>query len=133
MQTLSHQNIPNGTAVPSAISVIATSPVVLISPASLGPAAKVIIKCTVSLTAGTGTTAVVISIRQGTTTAGNALCTVTQTQAAGVSENVALSVEDTTAWLESAPGNQYCVTVTQTNGTANGSVMAGDLEVDLAP
>jgi hypothetical protein len=132
MPIISHQNIPNAQAVPSAETVAATSPVANVSPVSTQ---KVIIRCTVTLTAGTATTAIVARIRQGSTTAGAVVgAAATVTLAAGNSGNIAISAEDTNAWLAApANGGQYSLTLTQTAGTGNGTILTGDMQVDSAP
>ena len=127
---LSHQNIANGTAVPSAETAIAVSPVNIVTVPAV---TKVIIRATVNVLAGTGTTAVVARIRQGNGVGGNVLATATITLAAGNNGQINLSVEDTAALLAAAAGGQYSLTLAQTGGSANGSVNAGDLQVDIFP
>lgn len=129
---MSHQNIPNATAVPSAESVIAASPVNNVNPVTT---TKVIIRASVNLLAGTTTTAVVARIRQGNGVGGAIVgAAATVTLAAGNNGGVALSVEDTPNWLAApANGGQYCLTLAQTAGTANGSVNIGDFQVEAVP
>jgi hypothetical protein len=131
MPTMSHQNIANGLAVPSAESVIATSPVNNVDPVRT---VKVVIRATLNMLAGTGTTAIVLRIRQGSTVAGTVLGTATVTLAAGANGGSPISVEDTPAWLSApANGGQYSLTVAQTGGSANGTVNVGDLQVEALP
>lgn len=132
MAILTHQNIAAATAVPSAESVIATTPVSNVNPVST---TKVIIRASFNVVAGTGTTAVVARIRQGATTGGTIIGgPVTVTLAATNNGGGAIAVEDTTAWLSApANGGQYCLTLAQTGGSANGSVNLGDLQVESFP
>lgn len=132
MPIMTHQNIPNATAVPSAESVIAATPVNNVNPATVQ---KVIIRATFNLLAGTATTAVVARIRQGNGTGGAIVgAAITITLAAGANGGGAISVEDTVAWLAApANGGQYCLTLAQTSGTGNGSINAGDLQVEAVP
>jgi hypothetical protein len=81
-----------------------------------------------NITAGTGTTAVVIRVRQGVGTGGAVVgAAQTVTLAAGNSASVPFSIEDTTGALEA--GTAYTVTVSQTGATAAGTVNTFDLEV----
>lgn len=129
---MSHQNIANALAVPSAESVIAASPVNNVDPVRTQ---KVIIRATFNMLAGTATTAVVARIRQGNGTGGAIVgSAATVTLAAGNNGGGAISVEDTPAWLAApANGGQYCLTLTQTAGTGNGSINVGDLQVEAVP
>lgn len=78
---------------------------------------------TVNITPGTGTTAVVIRVRQGNgitgTVVGSAL---THTVTAGNAIQLAYSAEDTSSWLTQAGGGSYSVTVQQTGASGNGTV-----------
>lgn len=123
---LVHVPAVNGQATPSAETVAVTFPVL-----ATGPVSKVIIRGTICLTAGTGTTAITVRIRQGTTVAGAQVGnTVQQTIAAGNTGVFTIDVEDTTGWLQAAGGNQYVLTVLQTGGTANGSIISGGFSVE---
>lgn len=132
MPTLTHQNIANGTTVPSAETILATTPVNNINPAT---ATKVVLRGTVNLVAGTGTTAIVLKIYRGAAISGpNLLATLTLTLAAAANGSLPFSIEDTVAWLASpANGGQYCISLTQTGGTANGTINLGDLQVEVLP
>lgn len=132
MPIMTHQNIPNATAVPSAESVIAATPANNVDPVRT---TKVIIRATFNLLAGTATTAVVARIRQGATTGGAIVgAAATVTLAAAANGGGALSVEDTPNWLAApANGGQYCLTLAQTSGTGNGSINVGDLQVEAVP
>jgi hypothetical protein len=132
MPIMSHQNIPNGTPIPSAESVIAVSPSNNINPVSTS---KVIIRATLNMLAGAGTTSVVARIRQGNGVGGNVVgAPATVTLAASANGGGALFVEDSINWLAApANGGQYSLTVAQTGGTANGSVNVGDLQVEAVP
>jgi len=131
MPTMTHQNIAAATPVPSAETVIAASPVTNVNPATTS---KIIIRATFNLLAGTGTTAIVARLRQGNGTGGTPLATGTITLAAGNNGGGVISVEDSPVWLAApANGGQYCLTLAQTGGSANGSMNAGDLQVDSLP
>jgi hypothetical protein len=132
MTIMSHQNIANGTPVPSGESPIAVSPSNNINPVT---ANKVIIRATCNMLAGAGTTAVVARIRQGNGVGGNVVgAPATITLAAAANGGLALSVEDSINWLAApANGGQYSFTIAQTGGTGNGSVNAGDLQVEAVP
>jgi hypothetical protein len=132
MPIMTHQNIANGTPVPSAESVIAASPVNNVDPVRTQ---KVIIRAVFNLLAGTATTAIVARIRQGNGTGGNVVgAAATVTLAAGNNGGGSLAVEDTPAWLAApANGGQYSLTLAQTGGTGNGSINVGDLQVEAVP
>lgn len=132
MAIMSHQNIANATAVPSAESVIASSPVNNVDPVRTQ---KVIVRATFNMLAGTATTAVVARIRQGNTVGGAIVgAAATVTLAAAANGGGAISVEDTPAWLAApANGGQYSLTLAQTSGTGNGSINIGDLQVEAVP
>ena len=79
----------------------------------------VLVSGSLNITAGTGTTAVVVKVRQGVGTGGTQVASMTVTLAAGNSASIPFSV------LDLAPGanpGRYTVTVTQTGGTAAGTV-----------
>lgn len=78
--------------------------------------------------AGTGTTALVIRVRQGVGTGGAVVgAAQTVTLAAGSSASVPFSVEDTTGAVQT--GTAYTVTVVQTGASGAGTVNTFDLEV----
>lgn len=127
MQVVSHQNIAGGTAVPSAETVLAVTPV-----QSVAAGLRVLIRGVVNLAAGAGTTAVVLKVRQGATVGGAQVgASYTVTLAAAANGSVPFAVEDASGWLGQAGGGQYCITLTQTGGTGNGSVNQGDLSVEV--
>lgn len=86
----------------------------------LPPAAGVLISGFVNVTTGaSGTTAVVIKVRQGTTTGGTQVgSSITLTIATAVSGVIPFAVIDATG---GEPIGQYSVTATQTGGSANGT------------
>lgn len=110
--------------------VIATSPPTdYNNPAGQGNA----ITGTLNITAGTGTTAVVIKCRQGTTTGGAIVgpaAGVSHTLAAGASANLSYDFLDPTVTPQA--NQQYSVTVTQTGGTGAGTVNYGVIGVSPA-
>lgn len=74
----------------------------------------------VNITPGTTTSAVVIRVRQGTTTAGALVGTA---DTAAVTAALAASIPFAQVFAGAPPyGNQFCVTVQQTAATANGTV-----------
>lgn len=79
-----------------------------------------------NLTAGAGTTAVVIKLRRGanTTTGTQVGTSLTYTLAAAASADIAYDFEDTG---QQFLAGQYTVTLTQTGGTANGTLNAGTM------
>lgn len=90
---------------------------------------SVVIDGAIDVTAGTGTTAVVIKCRRGTTTAGTQVgASETDTLAAGNSEALAFTFQDTPG---DVAGQQYVITATQTGGTANGTVNGGAATVTV--
>lgn len=89
--------------------------------AASGSGVPNLIEGSVNITPGTSTTAVVLKIRQGSTTAGTQVGpSITTTLAAAASGNVPFQVEDASPVANA--GNIYCVTVTQTAGAAAGTV-----------
>lgn len=83
----------------------------------------------VNILAGTTTTAVVVRVRQGSTTGGTLVGTAdTHTLAAGATASIPV--------CEYFPGptapanNQFCITVQQTAATGNGTVNDADIFVD---
>ena len=130
-QVLSHQQVPNAQAVPSAETIAAASPVNL----SVGPfATKIRVSGQVNLLTGATVTAVVLKIYRGAViAAGQLLKTYTLTIGAAANGSIPFSVEDTVALLSQAGGGGYSFSLTQTGGTTNGSVNDADLQVDALP
>ena len=85
----------------------------------------------VNITAGTGTTAVVVRVRQGSGVTGTIVSALAASDslAAGAVESIPFGVTDTSTYLESGTGGQYTITVQQTGGTGNGTTNAIDIEV----
>lgn len=78
---------------------------------------------TINITAGTGTTAINVKVRQGTGLAGAIVgpaAGTNHTLAAGSSANISFDVLDPTVTPQ--PAQTYTVTVTQTGGTGAGTV-----------
>lgn len=132
MPTLTHQNIANGTAIPSAETILATTPVNNVNPVYT---TKIVIRGTVNLLTGATVTAIVLKIYRGAAISGpNLLATLTLTIGAAANGSIPFSIEDTPAWLAApANGGQYCISLTQTGGTTNGAVNIGDLQVEALP
>lgn len=116
----------------AAIALVTTAETTILTTTApderIGPALGVVISGFVNVTAGTGTTAVVIKIRQGSGVAGTLLQSGTHTLAAGASANIPIEYVDNTG---TTPVPQYTVTVTQTAATANGSAY-GTVTASLA-
>lgn len=86
-----------------------------------GGAVPNIIEGMLNVTPGTSTTAVVVKVRQGSTTAGTQVGTsMTHTLAAAANGSIPFAVEDAAPVANA--GNVYCVTLTQTAGAAAGTV-----------
>jgi len=84
---------------------------------------------TVNLTAGTGTTAVVIRVRQTNLAGTQVGPSQTHTLAAGASASISFGVTDTSPFLQAAGGGVYVITVQQTGGTGAGTTNFVDVEV----
>lgn len=88
----------------------------------------VVVKAILNITAGAGTTAVVVNCRQGVGTGGTQVgASVTVTLAAGASGSFSVVFRDTSGVPQG--GTAYTITVTQTGGTAAGTVNVADVEV----
>lgn len=117
---------PDATAVATPVNtegVVQT----LVVPSNGGPGSPVDLVGRVNITAGAGTTAVVVRLRRGTTVAGTLLGTAeTDTLAATNSESIPINATDTqTAEIAQ---QSYVLTVQQTGGTGAGTVNVGHLE-----
>lgn len=85
----------------------------------VAPASGVLVSGFINVLAGTGTTAVVVKVRAGVGVGGTQLLSGTHTLAAGASANIPFEFVD---YSGAFPIGQYTVTVTQTGGTAPGTV-----------
>lgn len=112
--------VNRGSATAVATNVSTEGPALTLNPVQdVTPYGTVIVSGNLNVTAGTGTTAVVVKVRQGSGTGGTQVGpSFTVTLAAGASTTIPVEVEDTA----SVSGLQYTVTVTQTGGTAAGTV-----------
>lgn len=115
----------------AAETVLFSSPVLTSGPSEApGAGQPTDIKGVINLTAGAGTTAVVIKLRQGNTTAGPQVGpSVTHTLAAAASAQIAYSFSDNSGAMQG--GIQYSVTATQTGGTGAGTTNMVDMAVDV--
>jgi hypothetical protein len=124
-----HKNTASGAGVvnpaASAETVIYTTPAIQTGQGD----GLVGITGTVNLTAGTGTTAVVIRIRQGSLTGPVVGVSPVHTLAAGASANISFGATDSTPFTEAAGGGVYVVTAQQTGGTGAGTTNMVDVEV----
>jgi len=111
----------------SAETVVYTTPAVQIGP--VGVPNPIDISGSINLTAGTGTTAVVIRCRQGGLTGPLVGVALTHTLAAAALASISFGFTDTTTFLEQAGGGQYVITVQQTGGTGAGTSNAIDIKV----
>lgn len=126
---IAHKNTASGGGVsnPSlaAETVVYTTPAIQMG-AGEGPVG---ITGTLNVVPGTGTTAVVIRVRQGNVTGPLVGVALTHTVAAGAVQSVSFGATDTGDFLQQPGGGQYVVTAQQTGGTANGTTNAVDVEV----
>jgi hypothetical protein len=109
----------------SAETVIYTTPAIQTG-AGMGPIG---IRVTTSITPGTGTTAIVLRVRQGGLTGPIVGPAFTHTVAAGAVQTMTFATTDNTTFTEQAGGGSYVVTAQQTGGTGNGTTNAVDAEV----
>lgn len=94
-----------------------------------GPGTNVSIQGIIEMTYGTGTTAVTVRVRRGTTITGTLVGEGNAyTVAAGNTSEQTFSVEDTPGEVA---GQAYVVTVQQTGATANGTVVSAEAEVTV--
>lgn len=117
----------------SAETAIYTTPFIQQSfPAGQGNVTPLPIKIAAlfSMTAGTGTTAIVVRVRQGSGT-GGALVGISASQplAAGVASSLPISVQDNTQAANTPTGIQYTITAAQTAGTGAGTTNYLEVEV----
>lgn len=95
-------------------------------PSDAVPGTPVRISGYINITAGTSTTAVVVKIRQGSTTGGTQVGnSITHTLAAGATASIYFDVID-----NSQISTGYCITGTQTAGAANGTVNDASITVE---
>lgn len=125
-----HKNSASGAGVSnpaaSAETVIYTTPVL-----QTGQGDGVVdIAGTVNVTPGTGATAIVIRVRQGTLT-GAIISGVSpaHTVAAGAAQSISFGVTDTTGWTQQVNGGAYVITAQQTGGTGAGTTNLVDVAV----
>lgn len=112
----------------SAETVVYTTPALQIGP--VGPPTNPIdISGSLFVTAGTGTTAVVIRCRQGGVTGTQVGPSFTHTLAAGNSAGISFGFTDLSTFLEQVNGGSYVITVQQTGGTGAGTANAIDIKV----
>lgn len=119
------------THVSGAQTVTTTSETVVAScpalPLDAVPSTPIRISGVVNITAGTGTTAVVVKIRQGNTVGGTQVgVSLTHTLAAGASGQIAFDLLDS-----SFISTGYCVTVTQTGASGNGTINDAAITAEL--
>lgn len=111
-----------GLANPAAAAETVVFSSALLGPTGPGTPNGIGITGWVNLLAGTGTTAVVVRVRQGNTTGGAQQGpSVTQTLAAGSTGTVPFAGVDFSNYSDNPTGYQYCVTVQQTGGTGAGT------------
>lgn len=99
------------------------------NPASPQVIRPVVVEANLNVTAGTGTTALVIKCRQGGGTGGTQVgASQTHTLAAGASAQLHLKFRDSSGAPIATGGCQYTITVTQTGNTVAGTVNTIDIE-----
>lgn len=124
----------NYAQLPSAVTLVTTAETVAIvlpvDPTNAPYPQGRVVRGFLNILAGTGATAFVIRVRQGSTTAGALVGTADTVQVtAGNNLSVPYSQQDTGA---TPPANNvYCVTVQQTAATANGTVNDGNIEMEV--
>jgi hypothetical protein len=127
---MSIRQITQVSAVPTNVSTetaIAVSPNITLPLA--GNTAKV--SGVLNITAGAGTTAIVLKVRQGNGVAGAQVQgNMTHTLAAAASANVPYDVQDSSGAYAADGGIPYTVTVTQTGGTGAGTVNQGTINAE---
>lgn len=126
-----HKNtVLPGTSIPTtAETVIYTTPSFQVGPGQIGIA----ITGTVNITPGTGTSAVIIRVRQGNLT-GPVVSGAAPSHAvtAGAAQSISFGVTDMTTFTEAAPsGGAYVITAQQTGATGNGAANVVDVEVEV--
>lgn len=90
----------------------------------------VVIEANLNVTAGAGTTAVVIKCRQGFGTGGTQVgASLTVTLAAAATGQIQCKFRDTSGTPFAPGGTAYTITITQTGGTGAGTVNTVDVEV----
>jgi len=126
---VAHKNTASGAGVSnpatSAETVIYTTPALQMGQGE----GSVGITGTVNVTPGTGTTAIVLRVRQGTLTGPLLGVALTHTVAAGAVQSITFGATDNTDFLQQPGGGVYVITAQQTGGTANGTTNAVDVEV----
>ena len=113
--------LPSATATAVADGGAVETAVLTLSGVSVpGPGADVHLMGHVNVTAGTGATAIVVTVRRGTGTAGAIVGVAeTDTLAAGNKESIPFDVVDAPG---DVAGESYTVTTTETGATADGTV-----------
>jgi len=107
------------------VSVVTTAETLVIVGNALSlqaPNGKAVVSGWLTITVGTGTTAVTLALYRGTTSAGTLLGTkIAQAGNFTAGSPAAFSVKAVDV-LSNVGGAQYCMTVTQTGASGNGSV-----------
>lgn len=116
-------------AVPTNVS---TETAIAVSPAITNalPGGSVKVSGRLNITAGTGTTAINVKVRQGNGLTGAILGPAAgenHTLAAGASGSIGFDYDDTSGAYGADGGIQYTVSVTQTGGTGAGTVNIGTI------
>lgn len=119
----------------TAIPITTTTETIVITsvPLSLQSGnAKAVIRARVTLTPGTGTTAVTVTIYRGTAISGGNVVGL-QTAIAGTftAGSPAMFEAEYTDVLQNVGGAQYCVSVKQTGASGNGSVTAALIDTKM--
>lgn len=109
------------------VAVTISPAVAITAPSGEGVA----IQGSVNVTAGTGTTAIQVRVRQGTSTSGTLVGqAVTHTLAAGATASVPVDQQDSSASALAGTADQWIVTVQQTGASANGTVNSATITAE---
>lgn len=100
-----------------------------LSPVDSNPGGTSVVRGYINISTGAGTSAVVIKVKQGSATTGTLVGTAdTVAVSASTAYSIPFCQVVPAGGTISYPGNQYCVTVTQTGATGNGTVNDAAIE-----
>lgn len=126
--SIDFQSIVNAIAIATTTETLAAAGFALSLPSGNGKAA---VKLWCAVTAGAGTTALVVNVYAGGAIAGSPIATFTNTIPAA-SGNPQYNLSHALGvWLNNTTQAQYCFSVTQTGATGNGSITAASIETEL--
>jgi hypothetical protein len=121
-------------ATAAAVPVVTTAETLVVPGNALSLQAtsgKAVVKGFLTLTVGTGTTAVTVRLYRGTTTAGTLIgSAIAQAGNFTAGSPAAFSVQATDV-LSNVGGAQYCMSVQQTGASGNGSVTTAMIDTEI--